>query len=403
MAIAVGVKKLLVYKKETTWGTAAGASGANYLRRVTSDIDLTKDTYQSNEIASHQQIVDFRHGVKRVAGGIQAELSTATYAPFLAALCRKDFATGVSFTSSGGSEITSQSAGPSFTRASGSWLTDGFKVGDVVRVTNHSTAANNNKNYRIVTLTATVMTVAETVVTDAVPDATCTIAVTGKKTFIPTTGHTDDSFTIEHYYSDLDISEQFLGCKPSGVALSLPPTGMATANFSFMGQDRVVTSAGTAPYFTSPTADTSTGVLAAVNGTIRVGSTDLAIVTGLTINLESTLTGDPVVGSNILPILAQGRVRVTGQATLYFQDTTYLDAFNNETEMAMYCKLDQAGTDPKSFLNIVIPRIKLGGASKDDGEKALVQTIPFQALLNSTGGSGTSSEKTTISIQDSDA
>lgn len=401
MAIAVGVKKLLVYKKETSWGVAAGAASANYLRRVTSDIDLSKDTYQSNEIASHQQMQDFRHGVRRVGGGIQAELSTLTYAPFFAALLRRDFTAGASFTASGGETITSTTS--TFVRSAGSWLTDGFKVGDVVRWTTLADAANNGKNFRITALVALTMTVAETVVANAVADSTCACSVVGKKTFIPTSGHTDDSFTIEHYYSDLDISEQFLGCKPASCAISLPPTGMATANFAFMGQDRVVSSAGSAPYFTSPSADTTTGVLAAINGSLRIGSTDMAIVTGLTLNIESALTGDPVVGANILPILAQGRVRVSGQATMYFQDTTFLEAFQNETETSMVVKLNQSGAEPQSFLNIVLPRLKFGGATKDDGEKALVQTLPFQALLNSTGGAGVSSEATTMSIQDSDA
>jgi hypothetical protein len=49
----------------------------------------------------------------------------------------------------------------------------------------------------------------------------------------------------------------------------------------------------------------------------------------------------------------------------------------------------------------VMPRVKLGGSAKDDGEKGLVQTIPYQALFNGSGGTGTTSEQTTLVIQDS--
>jgi hypothetical protein len=54
-------------------------------------------------------------------------------------------------------------------------------------------------------------------------------------------------------------------------------------------------------------------------------------------------------------------------------------------------------------MTFVLPRIKLGGASKNDGESGIVQTIPFTALFNSAGGSGTTTEQTTIVVQDSAA
>jgi hypothetical protein len=51
----------------------------------------------------------------------------------------------------------------------------------------------------------------------------------------------------------------------------------------------------------------------------------------------------------------------------------------------------------------VLPRVKVGGADVDDGDKSLVRTLPFTALYNDAGGAGSSSEQTTISVQDSQA
>jgi hypothetical protein len=48
-----------------------------------------------------------------------------------------------------------------------------------------------------------------------------------------------------------------------------------------------------------------------------------------------------------------------------------------------------------------MPRIKLGGSSKSDGEQGIVQTLPFTALLNSAGGTALATEKTTLVMQDS--
>jgi hypothetical protein len=33
------------------------------------------------------------------------------------------------------------------------------------------------------------------------------------------------------------------------------------------------------------------------------------------------------------------------------------------------------------FMSFVMPRVKVGGASKDDGEKGLIMTMPYTALL----------------------
>lgn len=402
---ASGVFKQLAYKAESTYGTVPSASGAQVLRRVQSTLDLTKDAYQSNEIRVDQQIADYRHGVRRVSGKITGELSPLTYKDFFAQALRKDFVAGVSASSL---TLTIAGAGPyTVTRSSGSYLTDGFKVGDVVRLSSSGSpalvAGNVAKNLLVTALTATVMTVVVlngSALTAQSSIGSCTVAATGKKTFVPLTGHTDKSFSIEHWYSDLSQSEVFSGCKASKIAIAMPPSGMVTFDADVMGQN--VTTAA-AQYFTNPTAATSTGCLAAVNGVLRVGGTTVATLTGLSLDITSNYSGDPVVGSNTVPFLFPGRVLVAGQATAYFDSVTLRDAFLNETELDLVAAFTAGGEANSDFMSFVLPRIKLGGAAKSDGEGGLVQTIPFQALLNTAGGAGVATEATTISVQDSAA
>lgn len=403
MPIASGVFKQLAYKAETTWGTVPSASGAQALRRTTSSLDLTKETYQSNEIRPDLQLADFRHGVRSVTGRISGDLSAGTHKDFIAAILKRDFA---AVTAIAGASITIAGAGPTYTvtRAAGSYLTDGVKVGDVIRLSVGTfNAANINKNLFVVALTATVATVivlnGSALVAEG-PIASSTVTVVGKKTFVPTSGHTDKSFAIEHWFSDVAQSEVFSGCKPSACAIALPPTGIATVDWDFMGKD--VTTA-TSQYFTSPTSATTTGSLAAVNGVVRVGSTTVATITGLTLNIAANFTGEAVVGSNTKPLMSPGRVLVTGQATCYFEDATFRDAFLNETETSILAAFTSDNTAAADFVSFAIPRVKFGGSAKDDGEKGIVQTVPFQALLNTAGGTGTSTERTTLSVQDSQA
>jgi hypothetical protein len=51
----------------------------------------------------------------------------------------------------------------------------------------------------------------------------------------------------------------------------------------------------------------------------------------------------------------------------------------------------------------MLPNVKLGGATKSDGEQGLILTCPFTALYNSAGGTGIATEATTIAIQDTAA
>lgn len=410
MPIAAGLFKQLIYKTETTYGVAPGQSAAQVLRRVTSTVDLSKESYAANEKRTDFQIADFRHGVRRVGGQITGELSPQTYGELFGITLKRDFATVTSIT---GASITISGTGPTYTvaRAAGSWLTDGIKIGDVVRLSAGSFNANNlNKNLlvtAVVALSLTVVVLNGSTMTAEGPIATATLSVPGRKTFVPTTGHTDRSFAIEHWFADVPASELFLGCKIGKASLSLPPTGLATVTFDIMGQDFADTTAKrgsvalNTQYFTSPTAITSSGTLAAVNGLLRIGGTTVATVTGLTIDITPAYTGDPVVGSNTIPQMFPGKLSVTGQFTAYFDDVTLRNAFVNETEIDLIAAFTVDNTANANFMTVVLPRIKVGSANKDDGDGGLVQTFSFQALLNSVGGTGVNTERTTIVMQDS--
>lgn len=403
MAIATGVAKSLRFKKETTWNTAAGASSAQLLRRVTSDINLTKQSYQSQEIRDDYQIADFRHGPRSVTGTINGELSPGTYQQFFAAAMRQAWQTAA--TTGALANVTATTSAPHFVRAAGSFITDGFKVGDVVRWSGWATtgAGNNARNYRITALTATDMTVRDIGATTSTVGAkasgdSVTCAVVGKKVFTPETGHTDDSFSIEHWHSDISQSHLFTGCKISTVGLNLPATGMATAAFGVLGADMTT---DTSAYFTSPTAATGTGVFAAVNGSIRVNGSDIAILTGLSVNINGGYTSGQVIGSNITPDIFEGRVMVNGQFSAYFQDGALRDNFLNEDEISLFMYMTTSNAANADFLSICIPRLKVGSANYNDGEQGLMGTYDYQALLNTSGGAATTSDKSTLIIQDS--
>lgn len=413
MPIGSGVAKLVAFKKETAWGAAGPVrTGARYLRRKSSGVDLRKATYQSEEIRSDYQVADMRHGVRSVEGPLEGEFAPGSYPEFFAALLRKDFAaltavTGASIT------IGAKASGTyPLTRGAGSWITDGFKAGMVVRLSVGSFNANNlAKNLLIVTVTsATVLQVIpiapapNDTLTPEGPIATSTVTATGKYTYAPTSGHTDDSFAYEHWQSDITVSELFLGLKVRSARLSLPATGIAGISFDFFGKDLADVTTGRGgvaenqQYWTTPTAAASTAVLAAVNGAVYVGGTKIALITGINLDISGNMAAEPVVGSNTYPDINEGRVVVTGEMTALFEDKTLRDYFVNESEVAIIAALTNSNAANADFISFALPRVKAGGASKGDGERGIVQTIPFSALLATASNDALA---TTMMIQDS--
>jgi hypothetical protein len=396
MALATGVSKELRYKRETTWGTAPGATGGQLLRRVTSDLSLTKESYQSNEIRTDYQIADFRHGVRSVAGSITGELSPKTYADFFAAALRKDFVAGG--TTGAVAVLAVTNTGTKFTRSTGSFITDGFNVGDVVSASGFTTA-NNNSHYCLVTavaaLTLDIAPLDGVVLTDESEGDTVTIAVVGKKTYTPETSHTDNSFSIEHWHDDVNQSELFTGCKVDTIEVGLPPTGMSTITIGMMGKD---VTTDTSEYFTTPTANTSTGILASVNGIAYALGARQTVLTGLSINIAGGMSMQPVVGSNTPPDIFEGRVNVTGEMTAFFENGDLRDAFLDEDEVSLVFVFTTSNDKNPDFVAFTMPRVKFGSANKNDGETGIVQTLSYQALFN---GTGTGADKTTLVVQDS--
>jgi len=415
MATASGVEKKLVLAPQAAKGTCAVANlaTAQYLRRVTSTLNMTKETYQSNEIRADRQVADFRHGVQSVEGALSGELSPGTYNLLMAAILRKAWVAAPV----GGPEsdieaaVTTGNSGTFTSAATATFLQDGLKVGDVVRWTGWTTtgAGNNDRNFLITALTDLVMT---GTMLDGSPggakiagDAVNATGV-GKKIWTPQSGHTEDWFSIEHNFSDVDLSEVFWDCKVSSMAVKLPPTGLSAIDFAMMGLNHTNYAAGAAPYFSAVLAADTHGVLAAVNGAIYIQGVKVALLTGLDFDVAGNLSSEPVVGSNVKPDIFDGRVVVKGNMTVFFEDATFRDYFENETEVSINAVFTDSNDATADFLAFTMPRVKVGGATKDDGEKGIVQTLPFVALFNSTGGGDTGATATnklatTLSIQDS--
>lgn len=399
MAIAQGINKKVSWKRESSWGTLAGVTGAQQIRRVTADFNLVKDTYSSNEIRTDYQVADMRHGSRSAEGSVNGELSPGSYSDFFAALLAREFTTGGSST---GLSLTVAANGAMWkvSRASGSWLTDGFNVGNIVRITAGTglDAANLNNNMLVVTLSALDMNVQVLSGTNMVAGSgtAAAVSVVGKETFVPQTGHTSVSYTVEQFYQDIGQSEVYTGMKVGGASVSLPATGLVTVDFKMQGKNLERT--GTTEYFTSPTAASTSGIFASVQGALVVNGQVGACVTSADFSIDRAMEMAQCVGTNFASAVFNGRISATGNLSAYFMNSNFRDYFDQETNVSLVLALTTGSGKTADAISIVFPKVKLGSSTASDAELGITQSISWTALLNDVTSGGL--EATTVMLQD---
>lgn len=392
--IATQVKRV----KQVALGTP-GSTGSKLMRRTDFPFNKTSETYQNNEVASHQQSTGATQGPSKVEGTLNGLLSAGSYDLEFAALLRKDYAATAAITAL---SVTIAGAGPTYTiTRSAGWLTDGVKIGDILRLSVGTlNAANIAKNLQVIALTSTVATViplnSVALVAEG-PITGCTVTVIGKKSWVPTTGHTNDYFTWEKWYANITRSELFTDVKPASAAVTIPATGNVTVSFPMVGLARTPSGAEVC---TTPAAESTSQVLASVQGKIIVNGAVTA-VTGLQFTINgNTSTGAPEVGSNSLSDLTRGSVDVAGSFTAKFTGVTLQTLRDDQTVVTLASVVADSALATAEFVSFVMPAIKVFSDDSDDGEET-IRTYNFTAQYNGAGGAAVSSHATIISIQDS--
>ena len=194
-------------------------------------------------------------------------------------------------------------------------------------------------------------------------------------------GTTVPYFSFERSFSDIGQYQLFTGCAINKLSLDLKTNAMVTGSFDIVGK--------AAAFATSTAASTTThsqthSPLDCFSGVIKEGGTQIAVITGISVSVDNAITPALVIGSKSAAAMVPGRLNVTGTVSAFFENTTLLSKFKDETESNLEITLGSGG--PGSYI-VSIPRIKYsGGNNSVDGEGSITLNMPFQALLDSTTG-----------------
>lgn len=416
---ASGIFKQVRYANEVTYNVPVAGGGTSYqLRRVSSQLNPDIATFRSNEIQPDRQVHTFRHGTQQVRGTLRGELSPLTWKDFFAAIQGGTWTAGASSSVTGLTYVApvhGTSRG-TITRGSGSWITDGFKLYDVIKLTGSTVAANNARNMRITGETATVLTIGDVGVSGVASNedlavgtdaGAVTVAVVGYKVTSPDPNDAgsnnsgvilDPSMDIEHYFSDISYYELYTGVKPTVFRMGLTPSAIGTLDWDWMGSSFQT---GSGAYFSAPGSVTSSNSIIGTSGVVRLGGADIALITNLQLTANGGHTVDPVIGSVHIPFVFPGILDISGTATLLLKDNTIFNDVVNETTVDLEFWLTTGTAINSDFMNIHFHNVLLNSNTKDDGPKAIIQNVSFQSIKELSGGAGTIYDNSTMVVQDS--
>lgn len=409
---ASGLNKSLVYKKHAKTDAICygdiptDVTGGVVLRRTSGVWNLKKETYQSAEIRTDYQVVDSRHGIRSVEGSLSGELSPGSYATFIGSALCKDFAAPTTPTAPTSIAVTVATVGDTFgtvTLVGGNFY-GGVTVGSVIKLTGMTNASNNGVHLLVTALGSTTTTVTsvsvitingQALVNEAAKTG-ATYTIIGKESYIPTTGHTDDHYTIEQWYDDLSVSEVFTGNKINTVGVSIPASGLATVDFAFVGKDLAQT--GSSRFLSNPASQSSTKVYSSASGVLLVDGVPQVVITSAKLNINRNLTQDAVAFASTKPNNNVGTIMVDGELSSLMIGELNMDAFDNESVISLVFVLKADSTKTSDFISICLPKVTFDSATRDDGSKTISETVKFMAVKGSSGAISS-----TIIVRDSQA
>lgn len=376
MPKASGSRVELAYKVEVTPGTTPVPleSGWSAIRKNSETVIGSQNVIESGEIRSDRQNASDIQGNKNVGGGVETELSNLSHDELLSSGLFNDWVS----IDTGATTLSAVNATNSFDRGAGSFVTDGFVVGQWVLVSGFGTNPTNNGWFKVTGVAATVLTV---VGSDALIDETGDADEQIQGDYLKG-GVAPQYLSIRKAYRDIDKAVIFDGCVVSEVGLTIAPDAVIGLTFTINGQDEtLLTGTGATGAGTAATDVATTTPMDSFSGIVLLDDVINATITNISLTLNNNIDDLFVVGSRYKIDQSPGRQDVSGDLGFYFEDLTEYEASVNHTSKS----IDVTSNDGTNYFAISMPRVFYDLETPSaDGEGAMPMTGPFRARYDST-------------------
>ena len=352
-------------------------------------LNLEKDELESARVNADGQQSDSRHGFNRVVGNPSFELSLQDFDPALE-LALAGLWTPVTIGTV--TTLTATISPDNLARAAGSWIDDGIRQGDVIRLTGDNagdwvvTQVVDGSNIRVSSDSGATWAAGS-------PSA---ISYPGARLDM---GTGVETAVFERAFPDINQYQVFKGVAGNGIQASVSPTEIVSMTWDLLGMSQDAWS-GSALDESAVYVTPKNSPFAAFDGALYEDGTKIAVVTGMEFTINRNRQTQPVVGSKFSPDVFEATSNITGTASMFFENATLLNKFVDETETQLTVTFRDPG-NANNFMAWTLPRVKYNGGTIDPPtEGPVVIEVPFRALLNSNLNGGVN---TSFSIQRSNA
>lgn len=366
---------------ESAWGTTPTTGAAITVRRTGGTFGLETDFIESQEIRSDRMLADVIRTLARATGTIDFEMSLGgSFDTLFEGVAANTFSTAVGVSAA---NITIVSTSQYTDTVGGNNFFANISVGQWIRVSGFSTAANNGFHRVIAKPDADTITVDSTLVNEADTD----IVMTGQRLVFP--GTTAKSFTFEQSHLDIDQHLLVPGGRIGSMDFSAGVGELLTGTLNVLGKTVTISATALGDGAVTYAAATTTDVLSAVDGIamIEENYTDPGLdIQNISFTIENGLREQSAVaaGPNLTAV-PYGTCRVTGSISAYFADATLYNKYLNQTETSIsFLLYDGASTTSGNALMITIPKVKFTGGNPEAGglDTDVMLSLDFTAKVD---------------------
>jgi hypothetical protein len=392
----------LAYQKETAFAEALGANVAWKALRTTGENAITNMEYvTSNELRSDRQIVDRIRQNISASGPINGELSYAAWDDFLEWALLSDATwpamITVSVTASTNNVTVATAGGNStITAASSVWISGGLSattdVGRWISFDGGSSGLAANKRYwRIVSVSATVITVNGVMSAETLTTGTVTV----KRGKYVTNGVTASSMALFRQYTDLGGEfEVFSGMMIDTMGLELNSSGIITCNFGMVGKRGVSTTTGGSTVY--PTGSGTATLTPAPTNAVMNSVDHVPLIleaaastacTQFSVNLNNNLRARQQIGTLGAISVGTGECDVSGRFLQYYATKAIMDEYLNATPSEVSLALQETGLGDNAYV-LDFPQLKFTAGRRVAGGKNqdVIGEMEWMAYMDPTLG-----------------
>lgn len=367
-----GANTAQFYVAEVTPGVTPTNPVWSPLRNTGGVPAITRDTLTSNELDGSRETTSIRTGNKQVSGEYAIELSSKSQDDWLAGALGSTWQSGVSLSSL---SITVAPADKTFTRDTGSFITDGVEVGDLIAFTDLT--GDNAKPFIVTAVTATVVTGA------GIQHTLTTETKTSKAKTGDTleTGNTCKTFSILTWYKGqcggTCAYTLTKGVEVSGFTIEQAVNAMVTGSFPFIGRSQeILTTPPTGSDFSSVTFGDEP--FSSVDVSVFDGSTPLRC-DSLTITNDNSASAQFELGNTNVAFVERSRAANTFSISGKLYDMAMIQKFINEQQVEINSIL--AGVN--GAMSFSLKRAELTAVTPEiGGPESITQSIEGQATGN---------------------